>query len=74
MTGFFTWRAVGKLCSLGYRQPIFTPEDKQVGSHPRRERREGELLRTPWAAELRANKLGSKMNIVNKIFSTLNKF
>jgi len=34
LTGFCNLRTVGKLCSDGYHQPVFTPEDKHVGTHP----------------------------------------
>jgi hypothetical protein len=33
-----------------------------------------EVLRPPLGAELRGSKLGNKLNIINEIFSTLNKF
>jgi len=34
------------MCSDGYRQPIFTPVDKQVGTHPGWEGRKGEIVAT----------------------------
>jgi hypothetical protein len=68
LTGFCNWRAVGKLCSDVYLQPVFTRRTNRYG------RTLGLKGRRGSGGTTLGSKLGGKMNIINEIFYAFNKF